>query len=96
MSATENVADITALTKKVSEDEKHTFTYTADNGYCILAIPNAYTITSIKDSNNFENVDSWTHVTQSVTIGTNAEVYKVYRTNTKVTCTDFKYMITLA
>ena len=96
VSATEDVADVTALTKKVSEDEKHTFTYTADNGYCILAIPDAYTITSIKDSNNFENVDSWTHVTQSVTIGTNAEVYKVYRTNTKVTCVDFKYMFTLA
>ena len=95
-SSTSTIADVTALTKVVTSDNKQTISYTADNGYLAFCIPDTKSITSIKDSNNFENVDSWSHVTQSVTIGTEAVVYKVYTTNTAVTCTNFKYVITLA
>ena len=95
-SSTSTIADVTALTKVVTADNKQTISYTADNGYLAFCIPDTKSITSIKDSNNFENVDSWSHVTQSVTIGADAVVYKVYTTNTAVTCTNFKYVITLA
>ena len=95
-SSTSTIADVTALTKVVTSDNKQTISYTADNGYLVFCIPDTKSITSIKDSNNFENVDSWSHVTQSVTIGTDTVVYKVYTTNTAVTCTNFKYVITLA
>lgn len=95
-SSTSTIADVTALTKVVTSDNKQTISYTADNGYLTFCIPDTKSITSIKDSNNFENVDSWSYVTQSVTIGAEAVVYKVYTTNTAVTCTNFKYVITLA
>ena len=95
-SSTSTIADVTALTKIVSSEKKQTITYTSDNGYLALCIPDTMSITSIKDSNNFENVDSWLYVTQSVTIGADAVIYKVYTTNTAVTCTNFKYVFTLA
>lgn len=95
-SSTSTIADVTALTKVVTSENKQTISYTADNGYLTFCIPDTKSITSIKDSNNFENVDSWSYVTQSVTIGAEAVVYKVYTTNTPVTCTNFKYVITLA
>ena len=95
-SSTSTIADVTALTKIVSSEKKQTITYTSDNGYLALCIPDTMSITSIKDSNNFENVDSWSYVTQSVTIGADAVIYKVYTTNTAVTCTNFKYVFTLA
>ena len=66
--------DVTALTKVVTSENKQTISYTADNGYLTFCIPDTKSITSIKDSNNFENVDSWSYVTQSVTIGAEAVV----------------------
>ena len=96
VSTTATIADPTALTKIVSSDNKHTLSYTADNGYLVICIPDTKSVTSIKDSNNFENIDSWNAVTQAITIGADSVVYKVYVTNTPVTCTNFKYIFTLA
>lgn len=95
-SSTNSISNPEALTKIVSNNKTQTLTYTSDNGYLALCIPDTMSITSIKDSNNFENVDSWSYVTQSVTIGADAVIYKVYTTNTAVTCTNFKYVFTLA
>lgn len=95
-SSTSTIADVTSLTKVVSTDKKQTISYTANNGYLALCIPDTMSITSIKDSNNFENLDSWSYITQSVTIGADAVIYKVYTTNTAVTCTNFKYVFTIA
>ena len=96
VSTTATIADVTALTKVVSDDNKQTLTYTADNAYLVFCIPDAKSVTSIKDSNNFENIDSWNSVTQAVTVGADSVVYKVYTTKTPVTCTNFKYIFTLA
>ena len=96
VSTTATIADVTALTKVVSDDNKQTLTYTADNGYLVFCIPDTKSVTSIKDSNNFENIDSWNSVTQAVTVGADSVVYKVYTTKTPVTCTNFKYIFTLA
>jgi len=95
-STTAAIADVTALTKLLSTDSKQIVTYTADNAYLAFCVPDTMSVTSIKDPNNFENVDSWGHITQSVTIGSEPVVYKVYTTKTPVTCTNFKYTITLA
>ena len=96
VSTTATIADVTTLTKVVSSDNKQTLTYTADNGYLVFCIPDTKSVTSIKDSNNFENIDSWNSVTQSVSVGEENVVYKVYTSNTPVTCTNFKYIFTLA
>lgn len=96
VSSTSTIADVTALTKAVSDADKQTLTYTADNAYLVFCIPDTKSVTSIKDSNNFENLDSWSVVTQAVTIGAESVVYKVYTSKTSVTCTNFKYIFTLA
>ena len=96
VSTTNTISDITLLTKIVSSDNKQTLTYTADNGYLVFCCEDTKSVTSIKDSNNFENLDSWSHSTQAVTIGADSVVYKVYVTNTPVTCNNFKYIFTLA
>ena len=96
VSTTATIADVTALTKVVSDDNKQTLTYTADNGYLVFCIPDTKSVTSIKDSNNFENIDSWNSATQAVTVGADSVVYKVYTSKTPVTCTNFKYIFTLA
>lgn len=96
VSTTATIADPTALTKIVSSDNKQTLAYTADNAYLVFCIPDTKSVTSIKDSNNFENIDSWNAITQAVTVGAESIVYKVYVTNTPVTCTNFKYIFTLA
>ena len=96
VSTTATISNPEALTKIVSSDNKHTLSYTADNGYLVICIPDTKSVTSIKDSNNFENIDSWNAVTQAITIGADSVVYKVYTTNTPVTCNNFKYIFTLA
>ena len=96
ISATNTVTDPTALTKIVSDATAQKLTYTAANEYCVFAIPAALSIKSLKDANGFENIDSWTSTTVSVTIGADHVDYKVYASNTPVTCTGFVYNATLA
>lgn len=96
VSTTQTVADVTSLTKIVSSAKTQTLTYTTNNSYCVFAIPDTLTLKSLKDSNNFENLTAWSNTTQSVTIGTEQVVYKVYVANDKTTMTNFKYVATLA
>lgn len=96
ISATDTVADVTTLTKIVSDKGSQNVTYTADNEYCVFAVPSTKSITSLKDVNGFENVDSWATSTQSVTVGADSVEYKVYVTNTPVTCSNFVYTVKLS
>ena len=96
VSATKTIADITALTKVVSAENKQTFSYTGTNSYCVIAIPDVKTISNIKDQNQFDNTSSFSYVTQVVTLGTNSVVYKVYTNDMPVTCSNFKYSFQLA
>lgn len=83
--------DATTLTKIVSDKTTQTVSYSANNAYCVLAVPDTKTVSSLKDVNGFENIDSWSYTTEAVTIGADPVVYKVYVSNTPVTCTDFAY-----
>ena len=94
-STTATISNPEALTKIVSDSNSQTLTYTADNGYLVFCCPDTKSITSLKDSNNFENKDSWSYVTQAVTIGSENVVYKVYTSNTPVVCQNFSYKATL-
>lgn len=96
VSATDTVSDVTTLTKIVSDKASQAITYTANNAYCVFACPDTKSVTSLKDVNGFENIDSWSSTTASVTIGSDAVVYKVYVSNTPVTCTNFSYTAILA
>ena len=81
--------DLTSLTEVVEKQGSKTFSYTANNQYCVFAYPSTYPdLVSILDPSNFENITSWTKTTYTTTGG---ESYKVYFSNTRVTCNNFKY-----
>ena len=91
VSATKTIADITSLTKKIDENKDQTLAYTANNAYCVLAIPSTLTVTKVLDQNGFDNTGDFSSVQVSVTLGTNNVVYNVYTNSSPVTCTNFKY-----
>ena len=95
-SATKEINNPEALTKIVSNNKTQKISYTATNAYLALCIPDTMSVTLIEDSNHFNNTDSWSYVTQAVTIGTETVVYKVYTTNTPVVCSNFLYTFTIA
>ena len=95
VSTTATIADVTALTKIVSSDNKQILTYTADNGYLVIAYDSSKTLVGCLDSNGFNNLDSFNVSQQSVTIGTENVVYNVAVSQTPVTCSNFKYIFTL-
>lgn len=95
-SNTSTISSPEALTKIVSNNKTQKISYTATNAYLALCIPDTMSVTLIEDSNHFNNTDSWSYVTQAVTIGTETVVYKVYTTNTPVVCSNFLYTFTLA
>lgn len=95
-SATKEISNPEALTKVVSNNKTQKISYTATNAYLALCIPDTMSVTLIEDSNHFNNTDSWSYVTQAVTIGTETVVYKVYTTNTPVVCSNFLYTFTIA
>lgn len=77
------------LTEVVEVKGTKTFSYTAGNQYCVFAMPASYAdLTSILDPSSFENLKSFTKTTMTNAAG---ESYKVYYTNTPVTCSSFKY-----
>lgn len=81
--------DLDELTEVVEVKGTKTFSYTAGNQYCVFAMPVSYAdLTSILDPSSFENLKSFTKTTMTNAAG---ESYKVYYTNTPVTCTNFKY-----
>lgn len=88
ISATGEVADETGLTESVTAKGTKTFAYTAANEYLVFMYPEAYgALTSIKDANSFENIDSFNKSTLEIS-GTS---YNVYVSKTPVTCTNFNY-----
>ena len=95
-SNTSTISSPEALTKIVSNNKTQKISYTATNAYLVLCIPDTMSVTLIEDSNHFNNTDSWSYVTQAVTIGTETVVYKVYTTNTPVVCSNFLYTFTIA
>ena len=95
-SNTSTISSPEALTKIVSNNKTQKISYTATNAYLALCIPDTMSVTLIEDSNHFNNTDSWSYVTQAVTIGTETVIYKVYTTNTPVVCSNFLYTFTIA
>lgn len=84
------ISDVKALTKEITAKEDKEYTFTSNNLYCTFAYPKEYgLITSIKDSNNFENVDSFNVREMDV----DGVTYYVYQTATRVICSGFKYYI---
>ena len=84
------ITDIISLSKEITKKEDKTYTYTANNLYCIFAYDASYgLIKSIKDENLFENIDSFNYKLLNV----NGVDYYVYQTSSKVTCNNFKYTI---
>lgn len=80
--------DLTILKKDITKKENKTYSFTANNGYCVIAYPKSYgQLKSILDSNNFENIYSMSQ--KEITI--NSITYYVYETTSKVTCNNFKY-----
>ena len=81
-------SDVKSLSKDVSAKGKKKYSYTSDNQYCLFAYPKKYgLLTSILDSNNFENVESMDYT--EVTVG--GIPYYVYQTQTPVICSGFTY-----
>lgn len=80
-------AGIVALTKNVKTGKGQTATFTLNNQRACYAYPASMgNLTSIKDGNNFEYINSYTKTTVSVD-GTN---YNVYTLTDPVTATGFK------
>ena len=84
------ITDIISLSKEITKKEDKTYTYTANNLYCIFAYDASYgLIKSIKDENLFENIDSFNYKLLNI----NGVDYYIYQTSSKVTCNNFKYTI---
>lgn len=74
------------MTKKIETEGTKTYTFTVDNKIIVFAQPSEYAaLTSIVDGNGFENIESFTVDESSIT------GYRIYCTNTPVTCNNFKY-----
>lgn len=82
------VTDVVGMIKDVSGIEEKKYSYTSANEYCVLAYPKEYgTLSSILDSSNFQNLESWEYKELEV----NNIPYLVYKTETVVICTNFEY-----
>lgn len=85
-SDTSTVSALTGLTKDLSEKGTKTYSYTSSNKYLCILYPSSYgNLTSIKDSNNFENIGEFT--SSAVTI--DSEEYKLYISNEPKTVSAF-------
>ena len=72
--------DVVALTKDVSGKGTKTYSYTTNNNCMVVAYPASYgDLKSALDSNNFENIGSFTKQTINVTgLDTTEQSYNVY------------------
>lgn len=95
-SATKEIADVTALTKVIEKSGAKKYTYTVENGYCVIAVPSPYSVTKIMDQNGFDNTVSFDMTEQIVTIGVEPVSYKIYTNTNPCTCTAFTYTFTVA
>lgn len=84
----DSIAVLTNLTKDLSSKGTKTYTYTADNEHCVIVFDSAYAdLVSIKDQNNFENINDFT----KKTINIGDYTYKYYITKGKKTISNFKF-----
>lgn len=85
--------EITALTKLVRVKNDLAQLFTVDNKYIVYAYPSSFgDLTSIIDSNGFENITDFTKTTIEVTTTTGYNTtYNVYTTNSKKTVDNFKF-----
>ena len=80
--------DILSMTKDVTAKGNKNYKFTCNNEYCVFIYPKSYgLLSSILDSNNFENLYSW----ENGEIIIDSTSYYVYETNIKVTCDNFAY-----
>lgn len=83
-------ADILAFTENLKTSFKGSYTVTmADARTCIAYPTSMGNITSIKDKNNFEYINSFTKTTRTL----NGETYNVYILTDSVTATNFVWTI---
>lgn len=88
VSDSDTISSISGLTKDVSAKGSKTYSFTAENKYCVIMYDSNYPdLTSIKDQNNFENISNFSKKT--VTIGDTS--YKYYVTTGRKTITGFKF-----
>lgn len=81
------ISALTGLTKDLSKKGEKSYTYMANNKYLCIAYPSAYgSLTSIKDSNNFENIQDF----NSSVVTIDEEEYRVYISQTQKTATNFR------
>ena len=81
-------ADILSMTKDVTAKGNKNYKFTCNNEYCVFIYPKSYgLLSSILDSNNFENLYSW----ENGEIIIDSTSYYVYETNIKLTCDNFAY-----
>lgn len=84
----DTLSELTGLTKDLSSNGSKTYSYTADNQYCVIVYDASYSdLTSIKDQNNFDVKGDFTKKT--VTIDGNN--YKYYISSGKKTIAGFKF-----
>lgn len=81
------VTDVTALTSRLGTSRGYTTTYNMTNQRSVYMYPQSFgALTSIKDSNNFEYINSYTRTTMTY----NNVDYYVYILTDPVTITGFK------
>lgn len=74
--------EIVTLAEILKDTKLYTTTYVVDDGYIVYAYPESLgNLTSIKDQNNFEYINSFTKVTKAI----NNESYNVYYLTDKIT-----------
>lgn len=85
---TPSATDITALTEDLSESRAKDYTISMNDARICYAYPSSMgNLTTIKDSNNFEYINSFTKTTATI----NGETYNVYVLTDSVTVLNFKW-----
>ena len=82
--------DLSHITELIDADYYKKITFNADGEHLLIMYGAEYDdLITIRDENNLENINAWSR--SIITIGSVS--YKLYISNTPVTCTDFDYYI---
>lgn len=81
---------ITNLTKSISVKSDKTFSFTTNNNFIYFAYPASYgSLTSIKDSNGFENISGFDKITTQLAVESGAVDYIIYQSKAPSTQSNF-------
>lgn len=81
---------ITNLTKSISVKSDKTFSFTTNNNFIYFAYPKSYgSLTSIKDSNGFENISGFDKITTQLAVESGAVDYIIYQSKAPSTQSNF-------